>query len=77
MRDGVPADIADAAIRDFLACYDAAVPWRCEPERVAWYTTVFLLGKTHSLFKKHDAAGVANAALAFERLEEWSRRAAG
>jgi hypothetical protein len=76
-RDGVEGGLVDAAVARLLAAYAAAVPWPCERTRLAWYTTVFLLGKTHSLFKKHDATGVRNAAVELRRLEAWAREAAG
>lgn len=50
-KNGLSADEVSQGVQSFIAAYAESVPWACDPSRINWYTTNFLLSKIHSMLK--------------------------
>jgi thiamine kinase-like enzyme len=61
----------EQAQQTFQAAYAENVPWALEPERIAWYAVVSILGKLHDSLKNLDRPALAKIDDVVACLEEW------
>jgi hypothetical protein len=76
LAEGLPAELAEAAVERLVAGYAAAAPDGFDPRRLAWYVVPFLLAKLHSSLKKHALGAAAGLSASLAIVEEWLERAA-
>jgi hypothetical protein len=56
---GRPRGELARAAAAFCEQYAALVPWRCDPDRIAWYAAGYTANKMHSTIKHLDLAAIA------------------
>ncbi|MDZ7359708.1 MAG: aminoglycoside phosphotransferase family protein [candidate division KSB1 bacterium] len=68
---GLPRQRLAAAAQSFQAAYARQVPWRLDPQRVAWHAAVSLLDKLHEALRNLDANTLQKLEAILEVMEDW------